>query len=127
LTRKDSRVTATLTNADPATKTDHAAGTREQAVGRALAVLLGLLTIFGPISMDLYLPVVPALTVEPRHTPGRPWRRRHRRPARTRHHRLRRARGHWLHHDHNQARATGTPRNLPCSPPRDAAVACASA
>jgi DHA1 family bicyclomycin/chloramphenicol resistance-like MFS transporter len=57
-------VTATLTNADPVTKTDHTAGTREQAVGRALAVLLGLLTIFGPISMDLYLPVLPALTIE---------------------------------------------------------------
>lgn len=58
-------MTATLTNADPAaTKTDHTAGTPEQAVGRALAIVLGLLTIFGPISMDLYLPVLPALTVE---------------------------------------------------------------
>ncbi|MFJ8581782.1 multidrug effflux MFS transporter [Micromonospora sp. NPDC093277] len=38
--------------------------TREQAVGRPLAVVLGLLTIFGPISMDLYLPVLPALTIE---------------------------------------------------------------
>ncbi|WP_082579246.1 multidrug effflux MFS transporter [Arthrobacter sp. Soil736] len=37
---------------------------REQAVGRSLAVVLGLLTIFGPISMDLYLPVLPALTAE---------------------------------------------------------------
>lgn len=37
---------------------------REQTVGRPLAVVLGLLTIFGPISMDLYLPVLPALTVE---------------------------------------------------------------
>lgn len=36
----------------------------EQAVGRPLAVVLGLLTIFGPISMDLYLPVLPALTAE---------------------------------------------------------------
>lgn len=43
---------------------DQAAGAREQAVGRALAVVLGLLTIFGPISMDLYLPVLPALTAE---------------------------------------------------------------
>ncbi len=34
------------------------------AVGRALAVLLSLLTVFGPISMDLYLPVLPALTTE---------------------------------------------------------------
>jgi DHA1 family bicyclomycin/chloramphenicol resistance-like MFS transporter len=57
-------VTATLTNADPATNTHHVAGTREQAAGRALAIVLGLLTIFGPISMDLYLPVLPALTVE---------------------------------------------------------------
>src|SRR4051794_35823518 len=31
-------------------------------VGPALAALLGLLTAFGPISMDLYLPVLPALT-----------------------------------------------------------------
>lgn len=36
---------------------------REQAVGRPLATVLGLLTIFGPISMDLYLPVLPALTM----------------------------------------------------------------
>ncbi len=57
--------TTTLTNADPAaTKTGHPAGTPEQAVGRALAIVLGLLTIFDPISMDLYLPVRPALTVE---------------------------------------------------------------
>jgi MFS transporter, DHA1 family, multidrug resistance protein len=35
-----------------------------QAVGRALAVVLSLLTVFGPISMDLYLPVLPALTTE---------------------------------------------------------------
>ena len=38
--------------------------TAEQAVGRALAVVLSLLTVFGPISMDLYLPVLPALTTE---------------------------------------------------------------
>ncbi|HEX6355649.1 multidrug effflux MFS transporter [Actinophytocola sp.] len=38
--------------------------TREQAVGRPLAVVLCLLTVFGPISMDLYLPVLPALTTE---------------------------------------------------------------
>jgi MFS transporter, DHA1 family, multidrug resistance protein len=31
-------------------------------VGRALGVVLCLLTVFGPISMDLYLPVLPALT-----------------------------------------------------------------
>lgn len=41
---------------------------REQTVGRPLAVVLGLLTIFGPISMDLYLPVLPALTAELRST-----------------------------------------------------------
>ncbi|MCW2618240.1 MAG: Bcr/CflA family drug resistance efflux transporter [Modestobacter sp.] len=35
-----------------------------QAVGRALAVVLSLLTVFGPISMDLYLPVLPALTTD---------------------------------------------------------------
>jgi DHA1 family bicyclomycin/chloramphenicol resistance-like MFS transporter len=38
--------------------------TRQQTVGRALAVVLSLLTVFGPISMDLYLPVLPALTRE---------------------------------------------------------------
>jgi DHA1 family bicyclomycin/chloramphenicol resistance-like MFS transporter len=59
-------VTATLTNADPtATRTNHhTVRTGDQVVGRALAVVLGLLTIFAPISMDLYLPVLPALTVE---------------------------------------------------------------
>ena len=34
------------------------------AVGRFVPTLLLLLTVFGPISMDLYLPVLPALTVE---------------------------------------------------------------
>jgi DHA1 family bicyclomycin/chloramphenicol resistance-like MFS transporter len=38
--------------------------TTSPAVGRALAVVLSLLTVFGPISMDLYLPVLPALTSE---------------------------------------------------------------
>lgn len=33
-------------------------------VGRLLPTLLLLLTVFGPISMDLYLPALPALTVE---------------------------------------------------------------
>ncbi len=33
-------------------------------VGAALSTLLMLLTVFGPISMDLYLPVLPALTDE---------------------------------------------------------------
>ncbi|TWF79805.1 DHA1 family bicyclomycin/chloramphenicol resistance-like MFS transporter [Pseudonocardia hierapolitana] len=37
---------------------------RDQPVGRGLAVVLGMLTVFGPISMDLYLPVLPALTLE---------------------------------------------------------------
>ncbi|WP_086723371.1 multidrug effflux MFS transporter [Streptomyces carpinensis] len=37
---------------------------RERTVGRALSVVLALLTVFGPISMDLYLPVLPALTRE---------------------------------------------------------------
>ncbi len=36
--------------------------TGERAVGRALAIVLSLLTVFGPSSMDLYLPVLPALT-----------------------------------------------------------------
>lgn len=34
------------------------------AVRRALPTLLLVLTVFGPISMDLYLPALPALTVE---------------------------------------------------------------
>ncbi len=38
--------------------------TSPPAVGRPLAVVLSLLTVFGPISMDLYLPVLPALTGE---------------------------------------------------------------
>jgi DHA1 family bicyclomycin/chloramphenicol resistance-like MFS transporter len=38
--------------------------TRQEVIGRPLAVVLCLLTVFGPISMDLYLPVLPALTVE---------------------------------------------------------------
>ncbi|MCA4133987.1 multidrug effflux MFS transporter [Arthrobacter sp. M4] len=46
------------------TAVDTPAPTREQTVGRPLAIVLGLLTIFGPISMDLYLPVLPALTLE---------------------------------------------------------------
>src|SRR5215218_5111824 len=33
-------------------------------IGRALPALLLLLTVFGPISMDLYLPALPALTAE---------------------------------------------------------------
>jgi MFS transporter, DHA1 family, multidrug resistance protein len=43
--------------------TDHAAPPAQTA-GRALAAVLALLTVFGPISMDLYLPVLPALTRE---------------------------------------------------------------
>jgi MFS transporter, DHA1 family, multidrug resistance protein len=39
-------------------------GTHERAVGGPLAVVLSLLTVFGPISMDLYLPVLPALTTD---------------------------------------------------------------
>lgn len=36
----------------------------QRQAGNAVATLLMLLTIFGPISMDLYLPVLPALTDE---------------------------------------------------------------
>lgn len=32
--------------------------------GRPLGIVLSLLTVFGPISMDLYLPVLPALTAD---------------------------------------------------------------
>ncbi|GAA1719604.1 multidrug effflux MFS transporter [Brachybacterium phenoliresistens] len=38
--------------------------TTARTAGPALATLLLLLTVFGPISMDLYLPVLPALTAE---------------------------------------------------------------
>ncbi|MEV4582621.1 MFS transporter [Nonomuraea jabiensis] len=41
-----------------------AASRSDRSFERPLAVVLGLLTIFGPISMDLYLPVLPALTAE---------------------------------------------------------------
>ena len=37
---------------------------RQRAAGGPLAVVLSLLTVFGPISMDLYLPVLPALTAD---------------------------------------------------------------
>src|SRR5439155_542649 len=37
---------------------------RKRTVGAPLAVVLSLLTVFGPISMDLYLPVLPALTAD---------------------------------------------------------------
>lgn len=59
-------MTAPPTNAGPSrASTSHdSVATHEQVGGRALAVVLGLLTIFGPISMDLYLPVLPALTAE---------------------------------------------------------------
>ena len=36
----------------------------QPAFGRSLPILLLLLTVFGPISMDLYLPALPALTAE---------------------------------------------------------------
>jgi DHA1 family bicyclomycin/chloramphenicol resistance-like MFS transporter len=48
--------------AESATPSDAEAGPR--GVGRGLSTLLGLLTTFGPISMDLYLPVLPALAKE---------------------------------------------------------------
>src|SRR5215217_5725612 len=38
--------------------------TAERATGGPLAVVLSLLTVFGPISMDVYLPVLPALTAD---------------------------------------------------------------
>ena len=41
-----------------------ASPTRPDTAGRMLPAVLLLLTVFGPISMDLYLPVLPALTLE---------------------------------------------------------------
>ncbi|HEY5836087.1 multidrug effflux MFS transporter, partial [Streptomyces sp.] len=43
---------------------NHCAISGEPTGGRALAIVLGLLAVFGPISMDLYLPVLPALTTD---------------------------------------------------------------
>jgi DHA1 family bicyclomycin/chloramphenicol resistance-like MFS transporter len=50
--------------AAPATRAAHPApaSVAPHAAGGALGVVLCLLTVFGPISMDLYLPVLPALT-----------------------------------------------------------------
>ena len=39
--------------------------TASPTLSRALPTLLLLLTVFGPISMDLYLPALPALTEDP--------------------------------------------------------------
>jgi DHA1 family bicyclomycin/chloramphenicol resistance-like MFS transporter len=46
------------------TTTAASSRTGHTTVSRSLAVVLGLLTAFGPISMDLYLPVLPALTAD---------------------------------------------------------------
>jgi MFS transporter, DHA1 family, multidrug resistance protein len=43
---------------------ENTTGTTRLNGGRASAVVLSLLTIFAPISMDIYLPVLPALTAE---------------------------------------------------------------
>jgi DHA1 family bicyclomycin/chloramphenicol resistance-like MFS transporter len=37
---------------------------QSRLIGRLLPTLLLVLTVFGPISMDLYLPALPALTAE---------------------------------------------------------------
>ncbi|WP_210506347.1 multidrug effflux MFS transporter [Naasia sp. SYSU D00057] len=52
-----------MTSTTPASPSADAAPAA-RPVGRALPALLLLLTVFGPISMDLYLPVLPALTAE---------------------------------------------------------------
>ena len=44
--------------------TDSAVRARLPPSPRLLPTLLLLLTVFGPISMDLYLPALPALTAE---------------------------------------------------------------
>ena len=44
--------------------TPRGAGSTPTHVGLPLTIVLGLLTTFGPISMDLYLPVLPALAKE---------------------------------------------------------------
>jgi DHA1 family bicyclomycin/chloramphenicol resistance-like MFS transporter len=58
-------VTTTAETASPAAPTATGGtptATHPRAGGGAVAVVLSLLTVFGPISMDLYLPVLPALT-----------------------------------------------------------------
>lgn len=50
------------TSPSPTTQSPTAA--RRPRASRALAALLLVLTVFGPISMDLYLPALPALTAE---------------------------------------------------------------
>ena len=42
----------------------HSSPASSRTVGRLLPAVLLLLTVFGPISMDLYLPLLPALTLE---------------------------------------------------------------
>jgi len=56
------RFTGRMTNDD--------APRRADSVGRALAAVLALLTVFAPISMDIYLPVLPALTDDLRAAPS---------------------------------------------------------
>ena len=43
---------------------DHTGASREPTGGRRVAVILALLVVLGPASMDLYLPVLPALARE---------------------------------------------------------------
>jgi MFS transporter, DHA1 family, multidrug resistance protein len=54
------RVPYRSTSLDPAAPPELAGAPH----GRALGLVLCLLTVFGPISMDLYLPVLPALTTD---------------------------------------------------------------
>lgn len=46
------------------TTSNHPALSKPAAVPQRLGTLLMMLTVFGPISMDLYLPALPALTLE---------------------------------------------------------------
>jgi MFS transporter, DHA1 family, multidrug resistance protein len=52
------------TSTDPVRRTDGDHLGQSESGSRSLGAVLALLTIFGPISMDLYLPVLPALTRE---------------------------------------------------------------
>ena len=57
------RPVGTVPQPEPAQEPDPTQPSARQADG-LLGVVLSVLTIFGPISMDLYLPVLPALTRE---------------------------------------------------------------
>ncbi len=63
-TRLSCIMTNTSVHAAPGRAISRTPASTTRPQGRALPALLLMLTVFGPISMDLYLPVLPALTSE---------------------------------------------------------------